>query len=447
MHLRQHLVILQTIKEDFQRLIQRAIRSLIPRLWHIQDLRQDFGIDKGCIFLAGLEQKRKQGKLLGPGIYVHAPQVATEDILHRFLAPVALGNIKLVQKVEAFVEDMARSASQIRHPQVGQFGIAVTAFLRCRFSFHPISPLPLRLLGIRIVIPINPPQGILHHILHNPIGREDLGCRRNLVRLELAFLGKHLILAFRDIELVEPAYQFRGTVVLLGNKVGMVEHVHKTALAQDVDRQHQFRVVLHAPETSLHQRVLMAPGHHQKRELLGGLGIVFQQFQQTRPFRLRHTGQASPPGIVHYTGGAHLVHELDYRLAQAVFLKNPNRHQTVEPGVSRLLAGLLHPFPGDSLVERHPAMVKAFRIETALPEGSALHQLGHGFFRDMAVLVKAQRTYLGFHAALEAGPGFVGEFLQLVGFHFAFLFNNAVLSQTRVSVSGFTLSPSLRSRH
>ena len=79
----------------------------------------------------------------------------------------------------------------------------------------------LRLVGV--VVEIDAPYGVLHHVLHNPVGRENLSGGRNLVSLEFALLGKHLVLALGDIELVEPADEFGRTVVGIGDEVCVVD--------------------------------------------------------------------------------------------------------------------------------------------------------------------------------------------------------------------------------
>ena len=87
---------------------------------------------------------------------------------------------------------------------------------------NQIFPLRDELSGSTgIVVKIYAPDGVLHHVLHNPVGREDLCGSRNLVSLELALLGKHLVLALRDIELIEPANQFWRTEVIVGDEFRM----------------------------------------------------------------------------------------------------------------------------------------------------------------------------------------------------------------------------------
>ena len=59
------------------------------------------------------------------------------------------------------------------------------------------------------------PQRVLHHVLHDPVGREQLGRRRNVFRLH--HLADHLVLLLRDVELVEPADDLDVFAVLIGD--------------------------------------------------------------------------------------------------------------------------------------------------------------------------------------------------------------------------------------
>ncbi len=131
-----------------------------------------------------------------------------EDILHRLGAGVAFGDIKVVEQVEALVEDVAGAARKIRHLQIRQFMIfqdSVLAWLLCRL--HEILPFLLQMRLVGVVVEIDSAHGVLHHVLHDPVRGENLSGGRDLVSLELALLGEHLVLALGDIELVQPADQ------------------------------------------------------------------------------------------------------------------------------------------------------------------------------------------------------------------------------------------------
>ena len=100
---------------------------------------------------------------------------------------------------------------------------------------NQIFPLRFELSGSAgIIVKIDAPDGVLHHVLHNPVGREDLCGSRNLVSLELTLLGKHLVLALRDIELVEPAYQFWRMEVSVCDELRMIQQVDKASLCQNI---------------------------------------------------------------------------------------------------------------------------------------------------------------------------------------------------------------------
>ncbi len=166
------------------------------------------GIGKSRILLAGLQQERKSSQLLGTGIEVDACEVVLENVLDSLGACVAFIYIKVIEQVEALVEDVAGAARKIRHLQVCQFFIfqdSVLAWLLCRL--HEILPLLLKPGLVGVVVKIDSAHGVLHHVLHDPVRGENLSGGRDLVSLELALLGEHLVLALGDIELVQPADQ------------------------------------------------------------------------------------------------------------------------------------------------------------------------------------------------------------------------------------------------
>ena len=74
--------------------------------------------------------------------------------------------------------------------------------------FHQVLHALLNLVGIGVVIQIDTPNGVLYHVFHDPVWRENLRSRRNLVRCVLALLCKDFVLFLGDIELIEPANEF-----------------------------------------------------------------------------------------------------------------------------------------------------------------------------------------------------------------------------------------------
>ena len=106
--------------------------------------------------------------------------------------------------------------------------------------------------AVGVVVEIDAAKGVLHHVLHNPVGREDLGGRWDVFGFGFVAAlegGKDLVFALRDIELIEPANQLRLTVVVVGDEAGVIEHVDEAILGQNVIRQEQSGVVGDATET------------------------------------------------------------------------------------------------------------------------------------------------------------------------------------------------------
>ena len=135
--------------------------------------------------------------------------------------------------------------------------------------------------AVGIVVEIDAAEGVLHHVFHNPVGREDLRGRRDLVSFSfLAILkgGKDLVFLLRDIELIEPANQFGVAVIVSIDVCGVVEQVDEIAIDEDVVWQEQFGVAGDASETSLQDGMVVAEGGDEDLELLEDAGIIAKDF-------------------------------------------------------------------------------------------------------------------------------------------------------------------------
>ncbi len=140
----------------------------------------------------------------------------------------------------------------------------------------------LRQLGLRVVEHPEPAQGVLHHVAHDPLGREQLRGRADLLGrglLALLEASEGVVLLTCDVELVEPAHHLAlivdapvGIGLLAAPQLlGDLAHhaAHKAALTQEVARQQQRLGGAHAAEEARHELgQLRALGHEQQAEQL-----------------------------------------------------------------------------------------------------------------------------------------------------------------------------------
>ena len=128
---------------------------------------------------------------------------------------------------------MAGTAGKVSHLQVCK--VIHLQHVAAWFVAYQILQLILY-FTIRIVVYVDAPYSILHHVFHNPVGCKNLSGRSYLVCIVLSLLGKCFILTVRDIELVEPTDEFRTGILLVGDKLRMINHIHKATVRQNVLR-------------------------------------------------------------------------------------------------------------------------------------------------------------------------------------------------------------------
>ena len=108
---------------------------------------------------------------------------------------------------------MARSARRVAQRQLlGRVDLdeVLGLALGCYVVVHLVGE-----RRVRVVQHPEAPEGVLHEILHDPVGREQLRGGRDVVRGRLASAVVVLRLALRYIELVEPAQHLDGLALLV----------------------------------------------------------------------------------------------------------------------------------------------------------------------------------------------------------------------------------------
>ena len=377
-------------------------------------------IGKAAILLASLQQQGKLRQLLGTCVEVDAPEVVAEDVLHCLATVVALFEVNLIEQVERLVEDVARTASKVGTSQLMDvIKLEDAVGRRLLGRLHQILH-PLLNLRIRVVVQIDASHRVLHHVLHNPVGRKDLRSCWNILRLRLLALlerGKHIVLLLSNIELIEPAYQFGRMKILLADKGRIVEHTHKATFRQDVLWQKQLCVVGNGSEALVDDRILMAISHYEQGELLVGLAVVVKeshQFVMHVGCHLRHTSLARLANNDRHT---HLLAFVSQdRRDETLLLHDAYSHEAVEPCVGCLFCHLLDAASADIVIERHPTAVKVSRYGVAHEYSTALHLLWH-FSGFASLQVEAYSLQAVFHALHQYISSLGSEAFQSVSIH------------------------------
>ena len=205
-----------------------------------------------------------------------------------------------------------------------------------------------------MVVEVDAASGVLHHVFHNPVGREDLSGRWDLVSFSFVAVlegSEDFVFLLRDIELIEPANQFGLAVVVISEIVGIVEQVDEIAIDEDVVWQEQFGVASDAAETSLQDGMVVAIGCDKDLELLEESGVVINDF-------IKLLAVGGHKEIVFATtrivdDARHLdsrVVVFDDRLNDAVLLKDAQSHKTVEPGVGGFLTDIIKTYKFDAVI-------------------------------------------------------------------------------------------------
>ncbi len=386
---------------------------------HVQHSGQHLAVGKRPVLLARLKQQGERGELFGAGVYVNARQVVAKDALHRFSALITRPNVHLIQQVESLKQYMTRAAGRVEQGQVLQFPVAEDCILLCRFcgSDEIVHGVFKRRAGL--VVQVDTPEGVLHHVFHYPVRREYLRCRRNVIRLHLLTFSQfpvYLVLALSVVELIEPAQQFRRLVVLVGDERRVVEHIQEAVTLQYVARQQQLRIVDSRSEAALDDRSGVAEGDDQQGELLVCLSRVANDAHKPQLLRLAHPGKPALSCLAHYVRNADVgVVEREGVACQAVLLQYENRHQAVEPRVSSFFVHSFKPALLDVAVKGSPQIEERCLAHFSAEKGATLHQ-SWPVFR-LALRVEAQFCELFLYAFLYLRACLDGKSLKCAGVH------------------------------
>ena len=232
------------------------------------------------VVLPCLHHHRKVGQLGGPVVDVQAIQVVLQDTLGGVPLAPSLALIDLHEDFKGVDQDVPAAHAGVDELDVLglKFGIGgsqrpkgiikgvIPIFRLLRFIqivlpfalkgldfrfmlIHGVGftviRMPHRLVAFQVVDP-QPPQGVLHHVPHNPVRGEELGDSRNLLPGNLAVFGKGGVLRLGVIVLVQPADDLH-LAALFDVEVVLVDvvdqMVHDAVLVHHGEVQKQLRVV------------------------------------------------------------------------------------------------------------------------------------------------------------------------------------------------------------
>lgn len=339
--------------------------------------------------------------MFGTEVEVNARDVMAQNILDSLFACVALIDVEVKEYVEHIAKDVAGATAEVSTTEVSKLIKMIDMIIVTLLLINKILPFRLENVGIiRMVVEVDATDGVLYHILYDPMRCEDLCGRSYLISIVFAFLSEHLVLTLRDIELIEPTDELARLVVFIGDEFGMIQVIDKAILGKDVVWQQQLRVVGHASEALADDGVGMAVGRDKDGKLLRHLCVIVEEFHEALTVSLRHRRYASCRAcIIDDLGGASLINVCKHRLNDAVLLQNADSHKAVEPSVGSLLIDVMHPMIPDSIIKCHPLVIETLCHQLTIPQRTTLHELGLHGVRHVALAVEAERGELCLHTA------------------------------------------------
>ena len=309
---------------------------------------------------AGFHQQGKTGQLGGAVVNVQAVEVFFQNQAWYVAQPVAALQVNRLEHVVGHHQNVAAAAGGVQTGDgfrvqgvaiLGNAGLDQCIELSLHFG---------RLLGgLDVVGPFagqlaggvgHEPQAahaVLHQVLHDPVGREQLGGGGNVFAFH--HLANDLVFFLTDVELVEPANHFDFLPVFLRHARHQLGD--DGVSAQQVVGQQQLGVVVDAFKQERHgARQLVALGHQQQFVEL--VVLVASQLQLLHAGGLQ-AGQAHLGGMAQQFGQAAIAageHAVPV-VQQLVQFHVAQRGKAVEPGVGHLLHGPrkpIRPMPGDA---------------------------------------------------------------------------------------------------
>ena len=322
-----HLVQVRQGADQVLPLLERAALRHVALPQRHRGEHGDVGLhaaaEEAAVQLTGAHGQGQARDLGGAGVDLHAVQVPGQDEPGDLALAVAALQVHLGQQLEGVDQDVARAAGRVAQgdvlgaadpDEVLVLGVGLDVVL------HLVAQ------GARGVVEHpQAPQRVLHHVAHDPVGREQLGGRAYGVGGLLGLGGEEGVLDLGVVVLVHPAQDLDVIPVLLGD---VAHHAADDAVGvHEVGRQEQRHAGVHGLE-----HAGQAPGE------LGALGQ--EQVAEERPVLA---------GLLEL-GDAHRVRPLDLHVERLV------RGLAAQlPGAVRRRAGEHAHAGGQEVVDLHVA--------------------------------------------------------------------------------------------
>ena len=162
--------------------------------------------EETTIVLASAHGKRQARDLRRTRVNFQTGKVVLQNELRNLALTIAALLIHGEQQIERVHQNMARTARRVAQRyflgpvyanEVFMFGIGLN------IVFHALTQ-----TALRVVQHPQTPKRILHHVAHNPFGREQLRCYRQRVGGRLRLRLEEVVFGLRIIILVHPTQNF-----------------------------------------------------------------------------------------------------------------------------------------------------------------------------------------------------------------------------------------------
>ena len=194
-----------------------------------------FSPEEAAVVLAGAQGEHEARYLGSALVHLVAGEVLGEDEARNLALGVATLLVDAEQQLEGVGEDVAAAAGGVAEGDLLRAGHA-DEVLVLGVGLHVVLHAASQ-GGLGVVEHPEAPQGVLHHVAYDPLGREELRCGRDVCRLGLALGLEELLLALGVVELVHPAQDLDVFPRALGDVGHQVVEEVVLACTQEVVRQ------------------------------------------------------------------------------------------------------------------------------------------------------------------------------------------------------------------
>ena len=232
----------------------------------------------------------------------------------------------------------------------------------------------------------------------------------------LAFFegGKDLVFALGDIELIEPADEFSGLVIVFCDKGRAVQQVQETVGGENVGGQQQLGEIIQGAEALVKNGHCLAIGHDEDGKLVSNAKVVVNDGIESYSIEGGHLRTNAFVGLFHHERDADIGRlKFEHWINETVAGQNLNCYKTVEPSIGTFLADLTEAITGDFVFEAHPFAIKGHVVDFALKKRAVggLHRIVA--LIDRTVVLEAKGVHFAFDSREQRLAGFGGERFEL----------------------------------